>query len=189
MKLFFEALCFASIQHRDQRRKGPDGAPYVNHLIEVAQILVDHGIEDPDILSAAILHDVIEDTPITADELEARFGKKITSIVLEVTDDPELPIWEQKMAQITGAEELSYEAQQVRLGDKVSNLRGVLTSPPVNWSIERKVAYFNWAEQVVSGCTKALPGLLESFKVIYDAGLMTLNLDHERKLAKRRSSG
>lgn len=188
MKEFLEALRFASIHHRGQRRKGPDGAPYINHLIEVADILAGHGMEDEELLSAAVLHDVVEDANIAPEDLRQRFGARVTGIVLEVTDNPNLPIWERKLAQIHGASQLSVDAQCVRVADKISNLRGVLTSPPIEWSLERKLAYFGWAEQVVVGCGLAPRRLVESFRAVHEAGLTTLRVEAQQREMKRRTS-
>src|SRR5579871_5119268 len=86
------ALHFAAIKHRDQRRKGHDQAPYINHPIEVAELLARvAGITDVVVLQCAVLHDTIEDTQTTAQEIEEQFGAEVRSVVLEVTDDKSLP--------------------------------------------------------------------------------------------------
>lgn len=173
---FLEALNLAALRHRSQRRKGRAGAPYVNHLIEVAHILTSHGFEQTELLCAAVLHDVIEDAGASADELRARFGNRVTALVLEVTDDDALPVWERKLAQIRNASSLSEDAQHLRVADKISNLRGILTSPPESWSLERKLAYYGWAEQVVNGCTRAAPSLVRTFVSVHEAGAAALQM-------------
>lgn len=173
---FLEALNFAAVRHRAQRRKGRDGAPYVNHLIQVALLLARHGVDDEDLLCAAVLHDSIEDVGVSYEELEARFGKGVASVVLEVTDDARLPLHERKMRQITEAHLLSESAQNLRLADKISNLHGLLTSPPEFWSLERKMAYFHWARSVVDGCTQARRSLHATFDEVHDTGLASLSL-------------
>jgi guanosine-3',5'-bis(diphosphate) 3'-pyrophosphohydrolase len=173
---FLEALNFAALRHRSHRRKGRAGAPYVNHLIEVAHILTSHGLERTVLLCAAVLHDVIEDGAASADELCARFGNRVTAIVLEVTDDDALPFWERKLAQIRNAPALSEDAQHLRVADKISNLRGILTSPPERWSLEGKLAYYAWTEQVVEGCERAAPSLLRTFDAVYAAGAAALQM-------------
>ncbi len=169
-QLFLDALNFAALRHRWQRRKGERGAPYVNHLIEVTHVLTTHGLDDTELLCAAILHDSIEDTDVTAEELRQRFGNRITSVVLEVTDDPKTPTWRQKLDQIETASSMSEHAQNLRVADKISNLRGILTSPPENWSIERKIAYYAWAKKVVDECTRASPALLRTFDTVHQTG-------------------
>lgn len=173
---FLDALNFAALRHRGQRRKGRDGAPYVNHLIEVAHILTSHGFEGTEILCAAVLHDVIEDAGASPDELRARFGSRVTALVLEVTDDKALPFWERKIAQIRNAARLSQDAQQIRVADKISNLRGVLTSPPEAWSLERKLGYYAWADQVVQHCGRASPALVLTFRAVHEAGAAALQV-------------
>lgn len=171
-----EALNFAAVRHRHQRRKGKRGAPYVNHLIEVAHLLTTHGVVDDEILIAAVLHDVIEDTPATAAEIAQRFGARVAEIVEQVTDDETLPLWERKQRQIDTASLLTPDAQQVRVADKISNLRGILSSPPEHWSLARKLAYYAWAEQVVSRCTASLPSLRATFVDVHASGAAALAL-------------
>lgn len=157
---FIKAVVFAADRHRHQRRKDAQASPYINHLIEVANVLVNEGgITDLTILCAAILHDTIEDTQTTADELTALFGPQVTAIVLEVTDDKALAKHVRKQRQIEHAPHLSTEAQLVKLADKICNLRDMLASPPTDWSAERKQAYFDWAAQVINGVRSVHPGL------------------------------
>lgn len=149
--LILHALGFASLKHRNQRRKGKDSAPYINHLIEVAGLLWRIGrVRDPDIIAAGILHDTVEDTNTTTQELAAGFGPKVGSIVLEVTDDKSLPDTARKHRQVEHAESLSYGARLVKLADKISNIREVIETPPAGWSLERRRSYVKWGEDVVN---------------------------------------
>ena len=173
---FLDALNFAALRHSNQRRKGRAGAPYVNHLIEVAHILANHGVEDMDVLCAALLHDAIEDAGVTAAEIRSRFGERVMQLVLAVTDNDSEPLWQRKLHQIERAPTLCPEAQNLRIADKISNLRGILTSPPENWSIERKLAYFTWADKVVEGCSDGLLSLQESFFEVHQSGSLTLEV-------------
>ncbi len=173
---FLDALNFAALRHSNQRRKGRAGAPYVNHLIEVAHILANHGVDDLDLLCAALLHDAVEDAGVTAAEIRSRFGERVMHLVLAVTDNDSDPLWQRKLHQIERAPTLSPEAQNLRIADKISNLRGILTSPPENWSIERKLAYFGWADKVVDGCSDGLLSLREAFFEIHRSGSLTLEL-------------
>ncbi len=109
------------------------------------------GVTDVSVLCAALLHDTIEDTETTAEELEALFGPRITSIVLEVSDDKTLDKQVRKQLQIEHASHSSFEAKLVKLADKICNLRDLLVSPPVDWSLERKIGYFDWAGKVALG--------------------------------------
>ena len=147
-----KAASFAAKKHRYQKRKGDDAEPYVNHPLEVANLLANVGqIEDYDILIAAVLHDTVEDTETTPEELKELFGEKVCGYVLEVTDDKSLPKAERKQKQVEHAPHLSGGAKQIKLGDKISNITDVTNNPPAGWSKERKIEYVEWGERVVAG--------------------------------------
>ena len=166
--LFVKAVAFAAEKHRNQRRKDADASPYINHPITLANVLANEGgISDISILCAAVLHDTIEDTNTTAAELEDIFGKKITTIVLEVTDDKGLDKDVRKQKQIEHALHISREAKLVKLADKISNLRDILTSPPADWPGERKQTYFEWAFKVVAGVRGVHPELEAKFDGLF----------------------
>jgi (p)ppGpp synthase/HD superfamily hydrolase len=149
----FRALQFAADKHRDQRRKGAEGSPYINHLIEVAEILARvGGISDVVTLQAAILHDTLEDTQTTPEELAAVFGPEVRSVVEEVTDDKRLLKTERKRLQIEHAPHLSTRAKLVKLADKISNVRSIIQMPPAEWPLERRREYLDWSTRVVAGC-------------------------------------
>ena len=165
---FIRALAFASRKHSNQRRKDADGSPYINHPIALVSVLVvEAQIEDPDVLCAALLHDTIEDTETTTEELTEIFGGAIASVVVEVTDDTRLPKAERKLRQVEHAAHLSPKARLVKLADKIANLRDVADSPPVDWSLERRQEYFDWAKQVVDQIPDPPPKLLSLFLAIY----------------------
>jgi guanosine-3',5'-bis(diphosphate) 3'-pyrophosphohydrolase len=148
----FAALAFAADRHRNQRRKDAEASPYINHPIALAEALVSiGGITDPVVLCAAILHDVIEDTETSPEELLERFGREITGVVLEVTDDKSLDKDVRKQLQIAHARTISAKARLVKLADKLCNLRDLAATPPADWPPERRRAYFDWAEAVVAG--------------------------------------
>lgn len=159
------ALAFAADKHRNQRRKDAEASPYINHPIALARILaVEGGVTDPATLAAAVLHDTIEDTDTTADELRQLFGNKIANIVLEVTDDKALPKAERKRLQIEHAQHLSERAKLVKLADKIANLRDVTGSPPADWPLDRRQKYFDWAMQVIDG----LRGIHPQLEAVFD---------------------
>jgi len=149
--LLIKAISFAAEKHKNQRRKDVEASPYINHPIGLANVLANEGeIANIDALCAAILHDTIEDTETTEAELRDIFGDKITSIVLEVTDDKTLPKDLRKQLQIEHALKASIEAKLVKLADKICNVRDILSSPPSEWSEERKLEYIEWASKVVA---------------------------------------
>jgi guanosine-3',5'-bis(diphosphate) 3'-pyrophosphohydrolase len=153
------ALRFAADRHRDQRRKGEDASPYINHPIRVAETLARFGIDDLVTLQAAVLHDTIEDTETTPEELEAEFGPEVRAVVMEVTDDKALPSRERKRRQVEGAASLSQRAKLVRIADKIANVHDVLHAPPTEWSVEWRLNYIDWTERVVRACRGCHPAL------------------------------
>ena len=119
-----KALHFAAIKHRDQRRKGQEAAPYINHPIEVAEMLARVGnITDLIVLQSAFLHDTIEDTQTSAEEIEQLFGSEVRAVVLEVTDDKNLPKDVRKRLQIEHAPHLSDRAKLVKIADRTGARR------------------------------------------------------------------
>jgi GTP diphosphokinase / guanosine-3',5'-bis(diphosphate) 3'-diphosphatase len=117
------------------------------------------------------LHDTIEDTDTTPQELEAEFGHEIASIVVEVTDDKSLAKQERKRLQIEHAATLSTQAKLVKLADKICNVRDMSQSPPVDWTLQRRAEYFTWAKQVVDPMRGVSP-ILEN---LFDAALARRN--------------
>ncbi len=147
-----EAASYAARQHTGQIRKGERAEPYINHPLEVASLIAGVGkVEDLDVLIAAILHDTIEDTDSTAEELTVMFGERVTGFVLEVTDDKSLPKAERKRLQIEHSPHLSHEAKHIKLADKISNVTDITHSPPADWDLQRRLDYIQWAENVVQG--------------------------------------
>ena len=170
MNTLLLAIAFAADRHRNQRRKDVDASPYINHPIGLANVLANEaGIDDERVLIAAILHDTLEDTETTATELLRLFGQEITDIVLEVTDDKTLPKAERKRLQIEHARTVSRRAKLVKLADKICNLRDIASSPPSDWSVERKCEYFDWAEAVVDRLRGVHPELEHLFDEAYRA--------------------
>jgi guanosine-3',5'-bis(diphosphate) 3'-pyrophosphohydrolase len=165
----FKALHFAADKHRDQRRKDVEASPYINHPIEVAELLARVGrVQDIVTLQAAILHDTLEDTKTTPSELDATFGVEVRHVVEEVTDDKRLPKIERKRLQIEHAPHLSSHAKHVKLADKISNVRAVTQTPPAKWPLARRQEYLDWTEQVVAG----LRGCNAELEKLYDELLM-----------------
>mgnify|MGYP000021979148 CR=1 FL=1 len=165
LTMFFRALNFAADKHRDQRRKGRDMPPYVNHLIHVANLLWNVGnVRDMPTLIAAILHDTLEDTDTTDDEVRTQFGAEVLALVQEVTDDKSLPKATRKQLQIEHAPHISTKAKLIKLADKIDNVTDVTREPPADWPYARLVAYLDWSEQVVDG----LRGVNAALEAYYD---------------------
>ena len=158
------AYHFAAARHVHQRRKGEAAEPYMNHLTEVAELVaVATRGSDPEVIVAAVLHDTVEDTETTLDDLRAEFGERVAGLVAEVTDDKSLPKQTRKDLQIAHAGHASRGAQIIKLADKTSNLRALATSPPKDWGDERIAEYVDWAGRVVDACRGADRGLTAEF--------------------------
>ncbi len=160
-----QAINFAAKKHSTQKRKGADEQPYINHPLEVLNLLADVGkVKDYDVLIAAVLHDTIEDTEATREEITELFGDDVCEMVLEVTDDKSLPKAERKQKQIEHAPHLSNGAKYIKLGDKISNIRDVSENPPDGWSDKRRREYVEWGEKVIDG----LRGVDENLENYFD---------------------
>jgi guanosine-3',5'-bis(diphosphate) 3'-pyrophosphohydrolase len=171
--MMMKAALYAAEKHKYQRRKGFNQVPYINHPLKVVDTLIDCGEDDIDLLVAAVLHDVIEDTDATEAELAELFNTEISKLVLEVSDDKDLPYTIRKEQQVKSAPKLSHKAKQIKIADKICNIKDILNYP-LDWSPERKLAYLDWSKQVVAGC-RGVNDLLESvFDKIFEDGTAQL---------------
>ena len=170
LEALLTAARFAAEKHSKQRRKNSEASPYINHPITVAEVLARIGrIDDLAMLQAALLHDTLEDTETTAEELKARFGEEVLEFVKELTDDKSLPKQDRKRLQIEHAPQLSLRARQIKLADKICNVADINATQPMNWPLERKREYFDWAEKVVAGCRGSNWQLEEHFDAVLKA--------------------
>ncbi|MFP4541902.1 MAG: HD domain-containing protein [Opitutales bacterium] len=164
------AVKFAADKHSAHRRKDAAATPYFNHLAEVAEILVSvAGVDDAEILAAAYLHDTIEDTDTSREELAAEFGPRVAELVEAVSDDKSLPKQRRKELQIEHAAHASAEAGLLKLADKIANLRSLLVNPPPTWGAERVAAYFAWAQRVVDALPAKDAALFAEFSRVQQA--------------------
>ena len=170
MGRLLKGIHFACIKHSTQRRKDPEQTPYINHPVGVAHILYENDIKDIDVLLAAVLHDTIEDTNTTLEELQIEFGEKVAGIVADCTDDKSLDWKERKRLQIVTANSKSREAKLVKLADKIYNLKDLQRSTPNGWTKERVLAYFSWAKQVTNECRGISSKLDAILNDIYENG-------------------
>ena len=171
---FMRALSFAASKHRNQRRKDSAQTPYINHPIALVNILLlEANITDEVVLIAALLHDTVEDTDTTLEEIEQHFGQIVRDIVAEVTDDKSLPKAVRKQHQIDHAPHLSDRAKLVKLADKISNIRDTATSPPEGWPQTRIDEYLEWGKAVIAPIRGTHPQLERLFDQAYAAGKAT----------------
>lgn len=164
--LLARAYELAARSHANQRRKGPDDIPYVNHVCAVALLAAEaFGKDDPEAIAAAVLHDVVEDSDITEDEITAQFGARVSSIVAELTDAPglaELTMPERKTKQAEKMARATPEARVIKIADQTSNLRD-RTNCVILWSRERNLDYLAGARRVVDACRGVAPSLEAAF--------------------------
>lgn len=157
-----QAASFATIRHRNQKRKNSIKSPYIEHPMQVAEILTQIGlVEDADVIIGALLHDTVEDTGTTIEEIAIRFGVRVASLVAELSDDKSLPKPVRKQLQIDNSKHKSLGAKQIGICDKICNIRDLAYSPPTDWSVERMREYIDWSDKVVEGykgCNAALEG-------------------------------
>jgi guanosine-3',5'-bis(diphosphate) 3'-pyrophosphohydrolase len=163
--LVMRAAIFAADKHRYQKRRDKQ-TPYINHPLAVASILVHVArVKDAEVLAAALLHDTIEDTETTVEELRTVFGERVLSLVLECTDDKELPKEERKRLQVKHASSRSRDAKLIKIADKISNMSDLTDYPPVDWSRERSVNYIKWCGEVFDG----LKGVNQELDELFDS--------------------
>ena len=151
--LVSEAAEFAARRHTGMARKGRGNEPYVNHLVEVANLLASvTGGRDADLIAVGWLHDTIEDTATTQEELAEKFNERVANLVAEVTDDMRLPKSTRRRLQIVESPGKSASAKLLKIADKISNIRARIYSDPSAEERADLIDYVDWAEQVVAGC-------------------------------------
>jgi guanosine-3',5'-bis(diphosphate) 3'-pyrophosphohydrolase len=193
LDLILDATIFAVLKHHGLVRKDENASPYITHPLAVAREIYTTGqVNDQHILIAAILHDTIEDTPTTADEIRSQFGEEVLAIVLEVTDDKSLEKQRRKWLQVIHAPQLSHPARIIKLGDKIVNCRDILNTPPKNWNLTRRQEYIQWAADVIFQVRGANTALENTFDSLLSEAEASLNFHlrpfssvHERPYAPR----
>ena len=169
------ALAFAARVHANQRRKGAAQEPYVNHLIEVAELVAEATAgADEDALVAALLHDVAEDCGVSGAALAEAFGPEVARVVAECSDDMTLPKEERRRARIASASRKTPRARMVKIADMISNLRAAAASPPAGWPVERRLGY-------LEGC-RALAAAARGASATLDARFEAEAAEAERRI-------
>lgn len=159
-----DVIIFAAVKHQGQVRKDTDHSPYITHPLAVARAIAEIGrVGDKLVLKAAILHDTIEDTDTTAEEIRQAFGEDVLKIVLEVTDDKSHEKMERKRLQVLHAPGLSYPARIIKLADKITNCQDILLTPPEDWTLQRRRDYIQWGADVISQIRGTNPALEAAF--------------------------
>jgi guanosine-3',5'-bis(diphosphate) 3'-pyrophosphohydrolase len=173
--LLLRAANFAARHHSKQKRKGSSGEPYINHPIAVAELIAGVGrVTDALTLASALLHDTVEDTDATIEDIEREFGPEIRGIVAELSDDKSLPSAERKRLQVVNAPNASRRAKIVKLADKSVNVADITRDPPPDWPLARRRAYVEWAKEVVAGCRGTNTALEKHFDTVAAAALAAM---------------
>jgi guanosine-3',5'-bis(diphosphate) 3'-pyrophosphohydrolase len=169
--LVSRAADFAAERHKDIRRKGAGAIPYINHLADVARLLaVATEGADAELVAAGWLHDTVEDTATSREELISAFGDDVAGLVMEVTDDKSLPKAERKRLQVVKTPAKTPRARMIKLADLTSNLRQL----PDDWEPQRISEYFEWADKVAAGCRGINSELEGAFDQIFTSGRAAL---------------
>jgi guanosine-3',5'-bis(diphosphate) 3'-pyrophosphohydrolase len=125
-------------------------------------------------LQAALFHDTLEDTETTPKELDEQFGREVSLVVQELTDDKSLPQHERKRLQIEHTRHLSDAAKRIKIADKISNIDDITLIQPIDWTLQRKREYLEWADRVVAGCRGCSTALEQHFDAVLKAKRQTL---------------
>ena len=164
IRLISEAADLAARRHNGMARKGRGNEPYINHLAEVANLLaIATDGADAELVAAGWLHDTMEDTDTTREELSARVSDRVALLVIECTDDMSLPKAERRRLQVVDAPKKSADAKLIKIADKISNIGARIHSDPTTEERDDLVDYTAWAEQVVAGCRGGNPWLDTKF--------------------------
>jgi guanosine-3',5'-bis(diphosphate) 3'-pyrophosphohydrolase len=164
LNLVIRAAYFAGEKHRLQRRSDVEQTPYINHPLELAHILTEEGgINCLDTICASLLHDTLEDTDTSSDELKKHFGDVIASIVMEVSNDMTLSSQQRRVYELEKVVSLSHKAKLVKIADKLANIRDVSTMPPMGWTREKKQDYFDFALEIINQIGSVSPRLHQIF--------------------------
>ncbi|MBT5229485.1 MAG: bifunctional (p)ppGpp synthetase/guanosine-3',5'-bis(diphosphate) 3'-pyrophosphohydrolase [Methylococcales bacterium] len=173
--MVLKAADFAAHMHREQRRKGSEASPYINHPITVALLIAEvGGIDKPEVLAAALLHDTVEDTDATLDDIETHFGAEVRLLVDQVSDNKMLTKAERKQQQIEHAASISDDAVLIKLADKIANISDIVKSPPAGWDMARRLEYLDWSESVVNNCKDINVPLKNKFYEVLSASRAAL---------------
>lgn len=173
--LLIRAALAAAEAHKGQTRKGGE-VPYVNHVIEVAHLVAEAG-GTPEMVAAALLHDVVEDGEATGETVAADFGPCIATLVAGLTDAPEwkaLPRETRKRRQADHMARAPRAVRRIKIADQTSNVRDVGRLPK-GWSPGEARAYIAGAALVVDACRGADAGLEAAFDAARAQALATLD--------------
>lgn len=182
-----QAIRKASLLHGDQKRKAEQDLPYVTHLFSVGALLSTYADRE-DVIIAGLLHDTLEDTPYTAEELEEEFGKKIRETVESVTEathaeKQEIAFsWkERKLRYLENLKAGSAEALMVAAADKIHNLQTIIDDynkfGPAIWKnfsvgVNEQLWFFGSVLDILEERLES--DIVPHLRRVYDEALVTL---------------
>ena len=149
-----QTIKYARLAHKDQKRKNSAKDDYIVHAIDMADFIQDVAL-DLDIwerhiptIQATFLHDTVEDTTVTIQDIARNFGNEVAGIVSQVSDNKSLSKMERKMLQLKHANTMSREAAIVKLADKWHNCRDLADDPPKGWTETQIMHYVYWSYKI-----------------------------------------
>ncbi|EGG22547.1 guanosine-3',5'-bis(diphosphate) 3'-diphosphatase [Cavenderia fasciculata] len=173
LKEVITTVDFAAKKHRDQRRKDKHSSPYINHPIGVALNVINVGqYYDVATVQAALLHDTVEDTDCTEEEIRKEFGSEVASIVMDVTDDKSLSKVDRKKFQVSHAPHIQDKSKIVKMADKLYNLSDIIKNAPPSWSLLTIQGYFVWGKKVCDGLRGVNASLEEALDQLFQSNVI-----------------
>jgi (p)ppGpp synthase/HD superfamily hydrolase len=167
--LIQQARDLATERHAHLHMWNAARSPVIIHIAEVARYVDTHGGTE-EMIAAAWLHDIVEDTDITLEYLERQFGSAISSLVDGLTDPPHfaaLPLDQRKQMQADRLRSKSNEIKIIKICDQLSNVLRVTNDPPTDWSETTQFQYVQGARTVVDTCRGLNKALDQKFDEAY----------------------
>lgn len=161
-RMIADAALFAARAHAGSVRQD-SGEPYVNHLAEVAAFLSALDPFDPALVTAGWLHDVVEETGFTLDDISVLFGSEVAGLVADVTDPPDLKGKARRDRQVTHTLACGPRVKLLKLADKTSNVEELIGLPEGRFDRRGNERYLKWARRVVAVCRGLAPELEARF--------------------------
>jgi (p)ppGpp synthase/HD superfamily hydrolase len=156
-----DAIVFAADAHRGQMRIIP-GEPYITHPLRVLSILVRHGVTDEEMLVAAVLHDVVEDTPVTLDGIRRKFGGRVSDLVAALTKPADRERPDRHEAVLEQLRALP-EAGVIKMADRLDNLSELQLT---DWTGDRKRLYAEQGLEFIEIAEEGNPALAASLRSV-----------------------
>lgn len=150
IEVICRTVAFAAEKHKGQKRKNKEKTHYISHPLGVTYNLMHYGdVRDVALITASLLHDMLNQQGCSYSELEKEFGKQVADYVKEVTDDKSPSRAALRRAQLIKAPNISQGAAQIKLADYLYNVGDLLHSPPETWNQGRIDRYYQWIQTLL----------------------------------------